>query len=95
MTTGSCLHPTYFWVPSSAARDLKQGACGLSRVRLFVTPWPIAHQAPLRNTGSGLALPSPGDLHDPGIKPTSLVPPALTGGFLTVDVTWEVPNSGT
>ena len=44
-----------------------------------------AHQAPLslgfsrQEYWSGLPLPSPGDLADPGIKPDSLVSPALTG----------------
>ena len=44
-----------------------------------------AHQAPLslrfsrQEYWSGLPLPSPGDLADPGIKPESLVSPALTG----------------
>ena len=32
---------------------------------------------------SGLSFPSPGDLPNPGIKPTSLVSPALAGGFFT------------
>ena len=47
----------------------------LSRVRLFATPWTIAHQAPLslgfsrQEYWSGLPSPSPGDLPDPGIKP--------------------------
>ena len=46
-----------------------------SRVRLFLTPWTIAHQAPLsmefsrQEYWSGLPFPSPGDLSDPGIKP--------------------------
>ena len=31
----------------------------------------------------GLPSPSPGDLPDPGIKPTSLVSPVLAGGFFT------------
>ena len=46
-----------------------------------VTPWTVAHQAPLsmgfsgKNTGvGGLPFLSPGDLSDPGIKPGS---PAL------------------
>ena len=50
----------------------------LSHVRLFVTPWTIAHQA-LPSQGfsrqeywSGLPFPSPGDLSDPGIEPRSL-----------------------
>ena len=47
-----------------------------------VTPWTVAHQAPL-STGfsrqeywSGLLFPSPGDLPDPGIKPRSPAPQA-------------------
>ena len=52
----------------------------LSRVRLFVTPWTLAHQAPPsmgfsgQEYWSGLPFPSPGDLPDPGIEPRS---PAL------------------
>ena len=30
-----------------------------------------------------LPFPTPGDLPDPGIKPMSLAPPALAGGFFT------------
>ena len=40
-----------------------------------------------------VAIPSPGDLSDPGIKPTfleSLAFPALVGGFFTTGATWEV-----
>ena len=50
----------------------------LSRVRLFVTPWTVAHQAPpsmgfsRQEYWRGLPFPSPGDLPDPGIKPRSL-----------------------
>ena len=46
----------------------------LSRVRLFVTPWTVAYQAPpsmgfsRQECWSGLPFPSPGDLPDPGIK---------------------------
>ena len=42
-----------------------------------VTPWTVAHQAPLsmgfsrQEYWSGLSFPSPGDLPDPGIKPRS------------------------
>ena len=32
---------------------------------------------------------SPGDLLNSGIEPTSLVSPALTGGFFTISATWE------
>ena len=48
-----------------------------SHVRLFVTPWTVARQAPLsmefsgQEYWSGLSFPSPGDLPDPGIEPES------------------------
>ena len=37
------------------------------------------------------AMPSPRDLSDPGIEPTSLAFPALAGGFFTTSMTWEAP----
>jgi len=64
---------------------------------LFVTPWAIAHQAPLsmefsrQEYWSGLPCPPPGDLPDPGIKSTSLVSPGLAGRFFTSSTTWEAP----
>ena len=48
---------------------------------LFGTPGTVAHQAPLsmrfstQEYWSGFPFPSPRDLPDPGIKPTSPVPP--------------------
>ena len=48
----------------------------------FVTLWTIAHQAPLsigfsrQEYESGLPCPPPGDLLDPGIKPSALISPA-------------------
>ena len=38
---------------------------------------------------SGLPFPSPGDLPDPGIEPTSLLSPALAGGFFTTSAAWR------
>ena len=67
-----------------------------SRVRLFATPWTIAHQAPLsmrfsrQEYWSGLPFPPPGDLPDAGVEPTSLMSPARAGGFFTTNTTWEV-----
>ena len=55
----------------------------LSGVQLFVTPWTVAHQAPLsmgfsrQEYWSGLLFLPPEDLSDPGIKPMSPVSPAL------------------
>ena len=54
----------------------------------FVTPWTVVHQAPLsmgflrRDYWSGLPFPSPWNLPNPGIKPTS---PALAGRFFTTE----------
>ena len=36
-----------------------------------------------------VAMPSSGDLPDPGIEPASLMTPALTGGFFTTSTTLE------
>ena len=60
----------------------------LSRVQLFVTPSTAACQAPLsmgfprQEYWSGLLCPSPGDLPDPGIKPSTS---ALAGRFFTIE----------
>ena len=71
----------------------------LSCVRLFVTPWSIACQAPLsmefsrQEYWSELLFPSPGDLLDSGIQPMSLASPALEGGALPLFPTWKGPLS--
>ena len=36
-------------------------------------------------------VPSPGDFPDPEIEPTSLMSPALAGGFFPTSATWEAP----
>ena len=52
-----------------------------SHVRLSVTSWTVDHQAPLsvgfsrQEDWSGLPCSPPGDLPNPGIKPTSLMSP--------------------
>ena len=68
----------------------------LTCVWLFATPWTAACQAPLsmgfsrQEYTSGLPLPSPGDLPNPGIEPGS---PALQADAFTVWATREVhPN---
>ena len=59
-----------------------------SHVRLFVTPWAVAHLASL-SMGfsmlgylSGLPFPVPGDLPNPGIEPASPGAPALQADSL-------------
>ena len=58
-----------------------------------MTPWTVAHQAPLsiglsrQEYWSKLLFPPPGDLPNPGIKPKSPVSLslALAGGFFTTE----------
>ena len=75
------LYPLVHW-----KKDRNHSVCVLSRVRLFATPWTVAHQVPLsmefsrREYWSGLPFLSPGDLPNPGIKPMS---PALQAAALT------------
>ena len=69
-----------------------------SRVRLCATPQTAAHQAPpslgfsKQEHWSGLPFPSPGDLPDPGIEPTSpalaadSVPPRYTLKWLSPEL---------
>ena len=59
--------------------------CLCSVVSNSVTPEDGSHQAPpsmrfsRQEYWSGLPFPTPGDLPDPGIKPTALASPALAG----------------
>jgi len=71
----------------------------LSCVRLFLTPWTVAHQAVLsmkisrQEYWSGLPVSTPGELPDSGIDPTSLVSPALADRFFTTSATWREINN--
>ena len=62
----------------------------LSHVGLFATPWIVACQAPPSRESSrhvywsGLPLPSPGDLPDPGIEPGSPAFPGLLNSRQTL-----------
>ena len=51
-----------------------------SRVRLFATPWTVAHQAPL-SMGFSRQEPPPGDLPDPGSPRVSQVSCAAAGSL--------------
>ena len=88
--------------PAKQQSDSGIHMCVLSRfihVRLFVTLWTVACQAPLfmgfsrQEQWSGLPCPPPGEeLPDPGIEPMSLTSPALAGRFFTTSATWEVQH---
>ena len=62
---------------------------------LFAALWTVARQAPLsvrfstQRYWSGLL---PGHLPEPGVRPESLLSPALAGGFFTTSATWEAPQ---
>ena len=57
----------------------------------LVTPWTVAHRAPLsmefprQEYWSGLPFPSLGDLPYSGTEPPSFVSPALAGRFFTIE----------
>ena len=61
----------------------------LSCVQFFATLWIVAYQTPLSLGFSrqeywvGLPFPTPGNLPNSGIHPTSLVSPVLAGRFFT------------
>ena len=62
-------------------------------------PWAAAHKAflsmgfPRQEYFSGYPFPSPGDLPNPGIQPTSLMSPALADRFFTTSATREASLS--
>ena len=73
-------------------------ACILScfnHVRLYVTQWTVACQAPLsmrfsrKESWSGLPCPPPGHLPYPGINSSSLMSSALAGVFFTTSANWS------
>ena len=70
----------------------------LSHVHLFVTPWTVAHQAPLSMGFSrheywgGLPFPSSGALPNPGTESASHGFPTLAGLFFITSATWEAPG---
>ena len=69
----------------------------LSRVRLFATPWTVAHQAPTsmgfsrQEYWNGLPFPSLRDLPSPGIESRS---PTLQADTLTSEPPGKIITSG-
>ena len=75
--------------------DHKGCVCVLTRIRLFVTQWTVACQAPLSTECSrqeywkGLPSPTPRDLPDPGIEPHLLCFLHWQVDSLPLVTTWE------
>ena len=87
-------------VIQTAGFRLQSIVCVVSRfncIWLFVTLWTVARQALLfmgfsrQEHWSRLPFSPSGDLPYPGIKPMSLISPALEGGFFATSTTWEAP----
>ena len=88
------LYFLYNWGDNSYLKELQKMKASnnvlscLSQAWLFETPWTVACQAPLSKEFSRqeywgvFPCPPPGDLPPPGIKPESLMSPALADGFL-------------
>ena len=84
---GGCVRQTL-----DTARQKPCGPCSMSVTQsclILVTLWAVAHQVPLsmrfsrQEYWSGLPFPSPGDLPNSGIKPTS---PALQADSLPTEL---------
>ena len=79
---------------SSICAKLLQSCLTLCNSMYCCPPGSSVHGFPRQEYWTGLPSPSPGDLLNPGIKPTSLMSPALSGGFsFTTVATWEAPPS--
>ena len=85
-----CVH-TCVCVCACARTRMSTRALLLSHVQIFTAPWNVAHQAPLsvgssrQEYWSGLPFPTPGNLPNQGIEPSSLVLPSLAGGFFATE----------
>ena len=59
----------------------------------YSPPGSSLHGIPQARILERVAMPPPGDLPNPGMKPMSLKSPALAGGFITTSVTLEAPSA--
>ena len=85
------LNSVFLWIQDMCVCALNP----FSHALLSAMLWTVACQAPLsvgfsrQESWSGVPCPIQEDLPNPGIKPVSLVSPALAGWFLTTSTTWE------
>ena len=96
-TSDKPMFPVFRWQVGEGGSPFPYMLSRFSRVWLFVTPCTIAHQALLsmrfsmQEYCSELPFPSPGDLPNPGIEPTS--PVSCICRRLPSSTTWEAPIS--
>ena len=95
MLTQGCAFVFSVYIRSKGAIHGRLLCLLLTHIQLFVTAWPVAHQAPLsmgvsrQEYWNGLPCPPPGDLSDPGIEPVSLMSAARAGRIFITSATWE------
>ena len=91
------------WMLPGGKGDGVNPSCAksLQSCSILATPWTVARQAPLsmrfpvrQEYWSGLSFASPGDLPNPGIRPTSVTSPALAGGFFTTEPPGKATGAG-
>ena len=56
-------------------------------------PGSSVHRISRQEYWSELPFSPPGGLPDPGIEPTSLMSPALAGGFFITSANWKAPDN--
>ena len=92
-----CLSRTNWKCVGGSRRPCLCVCCYFCHIRLYVTLWTVAHEAPLsmgfswQEYWSGLPYPPPGDCSGLGIKPASFMSLASSGWFFTTSTTWEAP----
>ena len=73
-------------VRTTRAHSLGLMLCGPTDCRL---PGSLPMEFSRQEYWSRLPFPTPGDLSNPEMELVSLVSPALAGGFITINATWE------
>ena len=92
-----CISRTNWQCVGGSRSPCVRVCCYFCHIRLYVTLWTVAHEAPLsmgysrHEYWSGLPYPPPGGRSDPGIKPVSFMSLVSSGQFFTTSTTWEAP----
>ena len=91
----SDLHFLFFSITPTVwvhAKSLQSCPTLCDPMNYIVCRAPLSMGFSRQESWSGLLFPPPGDLLHPGIEPTSLMSPALAGGFFITSATWETSH---
>ena len=80
----------FFHLRNHTLEEDKLCVCAQSCLTLVTFPPSLSVGFSRQEYWSRLPFPAPGDLHTPGIEPTSLRSPAFAGGFFATSANWEV-----